>query len=34
MQLDDKAIIQVAKGLYKQWNGFVWKYGKKWSFKI
>jgi hypothetical protein len=29
MQLDDKAIIQVAKGLYKQWNGFVWKYGKK-----
>ena len=24
--LDDKAIIQVAKGLYKQWNGFIWKY--------
>lgn len=26
MQLSDKAIIQVAKGLYKQWNGYVWKY--------
>ncbi|MFI5139383.1 MAG: NUMOD4 domain-containing protein [Sphingobacteriales bacterium] len=26
LQLDDKTIIQVAKGLYKQWNGFVWKY--------
>jgi len=26
MHLDDKAIIQVAKGKYKQWNGFVWKY--------
>ncbi|MDB5136877.1 MAG: hypothetical protein JWP37_3480 [Mucilaginibacter sp.] len=26
MHLDDKAIIQVAKGMYKQWNGFVWKY--------
>lgn len=24
--IEDKAIIQVAKGLYKQWNGFVWKY--------
>jgi hypothetical protein len=23
---DEKAIIQVAKGMYKQWNGFVWKY--------
>lgn len=22
----DKAIIQVAKGLYKQWGGFIWKY--------
>lgn len=26
--IEDKAIIQVAKGLYKQWNGFVWKYAK------
>ena len=26
---DNKAIIQVAKGMYKQWNGFVWKYGKR-----
>jgi hypothetical protein len=26
---DDKAIIQAAKGLYKQWNGFVWKYSDK-----
>jgi len=26
LRLDEKAIIQVAKGLYKQWNGFVWKY--------
>jgi len=26
LKLDDKAIIQVAKGKYKQWNGFVWKY--------
>jgi len=26
MQIEDKAIIQVAKGTYKQWNGFVWKY--------
>lgn len=25
-QIEDKAIIQVAKGMYKQWNGFVWKY--------
>jgi hypothetical protein len=24
--VQDKAIIQVAKGIYKQWNGFVWKY--------
>jgi len=26
MHMSDKAIIQVAKGIYKQWNGFVWKY--------
>ena len=26
LKVDDKAIIQVAKGKYKQWNGFVWKY--------
>lgn len=26
LHLGDKAIIQVAKGMYKQWNGFVWKY--------
>jgi hypothetical protein len=26
VNLEDKAIIQVAKGMYKQWNGFVWKY--------
>ncbi|HTK19774.1 MAG TPA: NUMOD4 domain-containing protein [Mucilaginibacter sp.] len=25
----DKNIIDVAKGKYKQWNGFVWKYAKK-----
>jgi hypothetical protein len=25
-RISDKAIISVAKGLYKQWNGFVWKY--------
>lgn len=24
--IEDKAIIQVAKGLYRQWNGFIWKY--------
>jgi hypothetical protein len=24
--IQDKVIIQVAKGMYKQWNGFVWKY--------
>jgi len=24
--IDEKVVIQVAKGLYKQWNGFVWKY--------
>ena len=24
--IDDKSIIQVAKGLYKQWKGFVFKY--------
>lgn len=24
--IEDKAIIQVAKGMYKQWNGYVWKY--------
>jgi len=24
--IGDKAIIDVAKGRYKQWNGFVWKY--------
>src|ERR1700744_3944779 len=29
MHIDDKAIIQVAKGLYKQWNGYVWKYSKQ-----
>jgi hypothetical protein len=28
LNLSDKAIIQVAKGIYKQWNGFVWKYAK------
>ena len=28
LNLSDKAIIQVAKGMYKQWNGFVWKYTK------
>jgi len=27
--IEDKAIIQVAKGMYKQWNGFVWKYCKE-----
>ncbi|TRW23800.1 hypothetical protein FMM05_11580 [Flavobacterium zepuense] len=26
LRLSDKAIIDVAKGIYKQWNGFVWKY--------
>ncbi|WP_179413728.1 NUMOD1 domain-containing DNA-binding protein [Mucilaginibacter sp. E4BP6] len=26
LNLDEKAIIQVAKGKHKQWNGFVWKY--------
>lgn len=26
VHIADKAIIQVAKGMYKQWNGFVWKY--------
>jgi hypothetical protein len=26
MHLEDKVIIQVAKGMYKQWNGFVWRY--------
>ncbi|HTK20990.1 MAG TPA: NUMOD4 domain-containing protein [Mucilaginibacter sp.] len=25
----DKNIIEVAKGKYKQWNGFVWKYAEK-----
>jgi len=29
MHIEDKVIIQVAKGLYKQWNGFVWKYKEK-----
>jgi hypothetical protein len=29
MNLDSKAIIQVAKGVYKQWNGFVWRYAEK-----
>jgi beta-lactam-binding protein with PASTA domain len=29
LNLADKAIIQVAKGIYKQWNGFVWKYANK-----
>lgn len=24
--LNDKAIIQVAKGVYSQWNGFKWRY--------
>jgi hypothetical protein len=24
--LDEKAIIQVAKGVYSQWNGFKWRY--------
>lgn len=26
MHIDSKAIIEVAKGRYRQWNGFVWKY--------
>ena len=26
--VEDKVIIQVAKGIYKQWNGFVWKYAE------
>ncbi|WEA00679.1 NUMOD4 domain-containing protein [Mucilaginibacter sp. SJ] len=26
VNLGEKAIIEVAKGLYKQWNGFVWRY--------
>ncbi|MBB6126351.1 NUMOD4 domain-containing protein [Mucilaginibacter lappiensis] len=26
VKLDDKAIIGVAKGIYKQWNGFIWRY--------
>lgn len=26
VHLSDKAIIQVAQGMYKQWNGYVWKY--------
>jgi hypothetical protein len=25
--IDQKAIICVAKGVYSQWNGFMWKYG-------
>ena len=25
-RIEDKAIIQVAKGLYRQWNGFVFRY--------
>jgi hypothetical protein len=25
-KINEKAIIQVAKGIYRQWNGFVWKY--------
>lgn len=24
--IDAKAIIEVAKGKYSQWNGFAWKY--------
>ncbi|MBB6129407.1 NUMOD4 domain-containing protein [Mucilaginibacter lappiensis] len=24
--MNDKAIIQVAKGVYSQWNGFKWRY--------
>jgi hypothetical protein len=27
--IDDKSIIQVAKGVYSQWNGFVWKYAQQ-----
>ena len=26
MRIEDKVIIQVAKGVYKQWNAYVWKY--------
>ena len=26
VHIEDKAIIQVAKGMYKHWNGYVWKY--------
>lgn len=29
MHIDSKAIIEVAKGRYRQWNGFVWKYVAK-----
>ncbi|MDP9082138.1 MAG: NUMOD1 domain-containing DNA-binding protein [Bacteroidota bacterium] len=28
-RIDEKHIIQVAKGIYKQWNGFVWKYARQ-----
>lgn len=24
--IEDKVVIQVAQGMYKQWNGYVWKY--------
>lgn len=27
--IGDKAIISVAKGVYKQWSGFVWRYATK-----
>ena len=27
--IEDKVIIQVAKGMYKQWNGYVWKYANR-----
>ena len=26
IHLEEKAIIQVAKGMYKQWKGFVFQY--------
>jgi len=28
-RIDNKYIIQVAKGMYKQWNGFLWKYAQQ-----
>ena len=27
--IGEKEIIQVAKGLYSQWKGFIWQYAKK-----